>query len=79
MIAYKRTLTVEDPDRVVLSGLPLRKGQRVEIVVLAEDPHERRPRKRLRSLLKATRDASTLRPITEMQIVREIVALRSGR
>ncbi len=80
MIAYKRTVTVEDPDRVVLSGLPLRKGQRVEIVVLAaEQLQERRPRKGLRSLLKATQRASALRPVTERQIAEEILALRSGR
>ena len=80
MIAYKRTVTVEDPDRVVLSGLPLRKGQRVEIVVLAaEKLQARRPRKGLRSLLKATQRASALRPVTERQIAEEILALRSGR
>lgn len=80
MIAYKRTVTVEDPDRVVLSGLPLRKGQRVEIVVLAaERIRESRPRKGLRSLLKATQRASALRPVTERQIAEEILALRSGR
>ena len=79
MIAYKRTLTVEDPDRVVLSGLPFRKGQRVEIVVLAEELRARRPRKGLRSLLKATQDASASRPVTERQIAGEIVAQRSGR
>lgn len=79
MIAYKRTLTVEDPDRVVLSGLPFRKGQRVEIVVLAEELRVRRPRKGLRSLLKATQAASAIRPVTEKQIAEEIVAQRSGR
>lgn len=80
MIAYKRTVTVEDPDRVVLSGLPLRKGQRVEIVVLAaEKIPGARPRKGLRSLLKATQRASALRPVTERQIAEEILALRSGR
>lgn len=80
MIAYKRTVTVEDPDRVVLSGLPLRRGQRVEIVVLAaEKVRERRPRKGLRSLLKATQRASALRPVTERQIAEEILALRSGQ
>jgi hypothetical protein len=80
MIAYKRTVTVEDPDRVVISGLPFRKGQKVEVVVLAaEELQERRPRKGLRALLKATQRASALRPVTERQIAEEIVALRSGR
>lgn len=80
MIAYKGTVTVEDPDRVVISGLPFRKGQKVEVVVLAaEEFQARRPRKGLRALLKATQRASALRPVTERQIAEEIVALRSGR
>jgi hypothetical protein len=37
MIAHKRQLTIEDPERVVLTGLPFRAGQRVEIVILAEE------------------------------------------
>lgn len=79
MIAFKRTVTVEDPERVVLSGLPLRKGQRVEIFVLAEEPRGPQPNLRLRSLLKTTQAAVSRRRVTEKQIVEEIRALRAGR
>ena len=35
--AYKETLTIDDPQRLVLKQpLPLRKGQRVEVLVVAE-------------------------------------------
>jgi hypothetical protein len=30
MIAHKRQLTIENPERVVLTGLPFRAGQGVE-------------------------------------------------
>jgi hypothetical protein len=37
MLAYKKYITIEDPNRVVLLDLPFRAGQRVEVVVIAED------------------------------------------
>jgi hypothetical protein len=37
MNAYKTYITIEDPKQVVLSDLPFQVGQRVEIIVLAED------------------------------------------
>lgn len=79
MIAFKRTVTVVDPERVVLSGLPLRKGQRVEIFVLAEELRVPQPNLRLRSLLKTTQCAVSRRRITEKQIVEETRALRARR
>jgi hypothetical protein len=36
MIAYKTYVTIADPKHVVLSDLPFRAGQRVEVVVIAE-------------------------------------------
>ena len=36
MIAYKRTVTIQNPRRLVLDDLPFQPGQRVEVVVLAE-------------------------------------------
>ena len=38
MYTYKETVTIDDPQRLVLKQpLPLRKGQRVEVLVVAED------------------------------------------
>ena len=79
MIAFKRTVTVEDPERLVLSGLPLRKGQRVEIVVLTDEAQVARPNLRLRALLKTTQQAVARRRVTERQIADEIRALRAGQ
>ena len=37
MYAYKETVTIDDPQRLVLKEpLPLRKGQRVEVLIVAE-------------------------------------------
>lgn len=37
MYAYKEILTIDDPQRLVLNKpLPLRKGQRVEVFIVAE-------------------------------------------
>jgi hypothetical protein len=37
MYAYKQTVTIDDPQRLVLDKpLPLRKGQRVEVFIVAE-------------------------------------------
>ena len=37
MTTYRKYITIEDPDRVVLSGLPFYPGQRVEVVLTTED------------------------------------------
>ena len=37
MYAYKEMITIEDPQRLVLKQpLPLRKGQRAEVLIVAE-------------------------------------------
>ncbi|MDJ0534513.1 MAG: hypothetical protein QNJ70_18875 [Xenococcaceae cyanobacterium MO_207.B15] len=37
MNAYKKYLTIEDPNHLVLSGLPFTSGQRVEIIILSDN------------------------------------------
>ena len=41
MLAYKQQLTVNDPDKVILRGLPLHRGQRIEVVVMAAEDDDR--------------------------------------
>lgn len=79
MIAIKKTVTVEEPDRIVLSGLPFRPGQRVEVVVLAKEARPRPRPRALRSLLRRTQRISALKPVTPSQIEREIAAYRVGQ
>ena len=37
MNVYKTSLTIDDPNNLVLSGLPFTSGQRVEIIILSEN------------------------------------------
>lgn len=79
MIACKRIVTVEDPERVVLSGLPFRRGQRVEVVMIAEEELNRPAAEELRLLLRETQQLPAARAISEDQIAEEIAAYRAGR
>jgi len=40
MNAYKKYVTIDNPQQLVLSDLPFVAGQRVEIIILAEDIKE---------------------------------------
>ena len=79
MIACKRIVTVEDPERVVLSGLPFRRGQRVEIVMIAEDELNRPAAEELRQLLRETQQLPAAKAVSEDQIAEEIAVYRAGR
>lgn len=37
MFAFKQVITIEDPQHTVLTGLPFQPGERVEVVMLAEE------------------------------------------
>jgi hypothetical protein len=55
MTAYKRYVTIKDPKSLVLTGLPFKQGQVVEVVVIAQDNGESEERVRdLQALLKET-------------------------
>ena len=79
MKAYKKYLTIENPKNVVLSDLPFEAGQRVEIVVIAEDEQPRNNLTRLQALLKETQALPQARSMSEDEIVAEVAAYRDGR
>ena len=54
MNAYKTYITIENPKQVVLSDLPFQVGQRVEIIVLAEDNPQDTISNKLRNLFDKT-------------------------
>jgi hypothetical protein len=76
--AYRRYITIDDPRRVVLEDLPFRQGQRVEVIVLAEDGDEERVR-RLQALLRDTQALPEAKTLTEEELSEEIEAYRAGR
>jgi hypothetical protein len=78
MTTYKAFLTIEDPDQVVLSNLPFQKGQRVRVVILAEDNERDKMSKRFRQLFRATQILPGVSEVTEEDITAEIEAYRRG-
>lgn len=78
MNAYKRYITIEDPNHVVLSDLPFQPGQRVEVIILAENNDRAALAQKLKELLKETQALHADNPMTEEEIVVEIEAYRRG-
>ncbi|MBD2566894.1 hypothetical protein [Anabaena lutea] len=78
MNAYKTYITIEDPKQVVLSDLPFQVGQRVEIIVLAEDNPQDTISNKLRNLFDKTQAIPGVEEITDEEIAAEIEAYRRG-
>jgi antitoxin ParD1/3/4 len=78
MNAYKQYLTIEDPNHMVLSGLPFKPGQRVEVIILAEDFERETLAEKLRQLFKETQALHQDNPLTDEEIAAEIEAYRRG-
>ncbi len=79
MKAYRTFLTIKDPRQVVLSNVPFRSGQQVEIVILAADENNADRVSELKNLLKATQSLSQVQALSEDDIRREVEAYRSGQ
>jgi antitoxin ParD1/3/4 len=78
MTAVRKTITIDDPKTVVLKDLPFRRGQRVEIVLIAEDERAALSES-LRVLLKDTQALPSARSVGEDEIEQEVTAHRAGR
>jgi len=79
MLAYKQYVTIKDPAKIELSGLPFRAGQRVEIVMIAEDDERARRVEELRGLFNSTQALPQVKAITDEMIAEEVEAYRAGR
>ena len=78
--AYKTYSTITDTKQVVLSGLPFREGEQVEILVLSTENGDRQKRiAKLRELFKETQAVPSVKTLTEGDILREIDAHRRDR
>jgi hypothetical protein len=78
MNAYRTYLTIEDPQRVVLTDIPFVRGQRVEILVVEAEGNRAEAVEELRALLKATQALPEARSVTDEEIAAEIAAYRRG-
>jgi hypothetical protein len=79
MRAYKKYVVSEDPHRVVLSDLPFEAGQRVEIVMIADELKAAARLETLHTLLTSTQALPHTRTLTEDDIAAEVAAARTGR
>ena len=79
MRAYKKYVVIEDSHRVVLSDLPFEAGQRVEIVMIADEPQATARLETLHTLLTSTQALPQARTLTEADIAAEVAAVRTGR
>ncbi|MBU7586604.1 MAG: hypothetical protein KAF91_27715 [Nostoc sp. TH1S01] len=78
MNAYKKYITITDPKQIILSDLPFAAGQRVEIIILAEDNPRESISKKVRDLFDKTQSLPEVQNITESEINAEIEAYRRG-
>lgn len=76
MNAYKKYITITDPKQAILSDLPFQAGQRVEIIILAEDNPRAEISKKVRNLFDKTQSLPEVQDITEAEIAAEIEAWR---
>ena len=79
MKAYRAYLTVTDAKQVVLDNLPFQPGERVEVLVLAQDVDRVEAVGRLEELLRQTQALPQAQELTEDDIAEEVAAYRSGR
>lgn len=78
MEAYRTKIKINDSKQVILSNLPFRSGQVVEIVVLAEDENRNAAVDEFKALFKETQSLPQARALTEEEILAEIEAYRRG-
>ena len=79
MLAYKQYVTIKDPAKIELSGLPFRAGQRVEVVMIAEDDDRTARVQELKALFRSTQALPQIKAISDEMIAEEVEAYRAGR
>lgn len=79
MLAHKQYITITDPAKLELTNLPFRKGQRVEVVMIADDNDKAARLDELRTLFKTTQALPQIQAISDEMIAEEIEAYRAGR
>ena len=79
MLAYKKYVTINDPTKIELTDLPFRKGQRVEVVMIAEDDERTARNEKLRALFWKTQSLPQVQAISDDMIAEEVEAYRAGR
>jgi len=79
MQTYRTLGVIQESGQIVLSNLPFRPGQLVEVLVLGEDQVQNGLTERLALLFKETQALPQVLALTEAEIAAEIAAYRSGQ
>lgn len=79
MPTYQTHVTIEEPGRVVLSNLPFRAGERVEVTLRPDDSDQAGRGKQLEQLLRETQALPQAQSVTEDEVRAEIAAFRNRR
>lgn len=79
MLAHKRIVTVKESGSIVLTDLPLQPGQRVEVVVFADEEEQKERLRNLRVLFKESQGLPQAKAISDDEIAEEVAAYRAGK
>lgn len=77
MKAYRTYATVTDPQNLLLINLPFKPGQRVEVLVLADDSDRATTLNAFDQAFKATQALPQIQALTDADIEAEIATSRS--
>lgn len=78
MKAIKKSVIMKSSGRITLSGLPFKKGEKLEVIVFADEKRGALA-KEMKSLFKETQKLPVIKKITEADILKEIKDYRSGK
>lgn len=79
MQTYRTLGVIQESGQIVLSNLPFRPGQLVEVLVLGEDRVQDDLTEKLALLFEETQALPQVQVLTEAEIAAEIAAYRSGQ
>ncbi len=79
MSPYRTIITVGEPGQIVLTNVPVKTGDRVEVVVRPCDLERQRRSDAFQQLLKDTKALPQLKNLTEADITAEVAAFRNGQ
>ncbi len=72
MTSYKTYLTVDESNQIIVSNLPFKPGQKVEVRIEVVDENKQPLVKKLQNLFKEIQALPSSKNITEEEIVAEI-------
>jgi len=78
MQAYRKKIKIKDPKRLILSDLPFRSGQVVEVSVVAQDDDREAAVQEFTALFRETQSLPQAKALSDEEILAELVAHRAG-